>query len=372
MTKQAKDEVTRSNLTNMSLNIDLDVYTLDENNPREISVGFQDSGNYSICIFPPEAEYKVNAIAEYSATEGLTDYTDRKYYLDNLTLTNNSRNIDLFNLESTETSPITLTVFDQSTGANVPDAFVKILRYYPETGNYEVVEIEKTDETGQTLGKMVLADVFYKFIVETDRQVRLDSQVQKILSLSKLLPINLAESVLTSFAKIGDVSTSVSCSKSTSVCRFTWSDGANLVQDALFEVWRINGFGSKLIYSDTTSASAGTMVYAITEPVEGNTYNAVGFIETNTKYSKLPAGEFQLNYKEGLGNWGGSTVVLFSLMLLMLVVMFALVDIGAIGMIVGSLIVLIGAFMMGALPMTITFIAVLVTIGAIIIGRMRQ
>ena len=307
------------------------------------------------------------------------NYSNRKYYLDDYFIDNQTDTIYLYLLNNSQTTEVIMKVFDKATGQAVEGAFVKILRYFPEGnssengGTYKLVEIEKTDSAGEALGKIILTDVFYKFIVDYERVTRLTTDVSKVLTTTKLLPISLFASTLDSASRIGNVDIEVSCDKDTKICRVEWNDQENLVQTVKFEIYRTNMFGKKLIYSDETSSAAGSMVYTIVEDTEGNTYRAVAHIKTNTKYSFYSnIAEAFLNFKESFKFWGG-IAALFPAMLLIISVIFALMaSIGAVGVIAGSILAIIGLTLLGILELSATNIMILIALGGILIAKIRQ
>lgn len=353
-------------VTNTTLNIDFSVWLEDEDVYQDFSFGFEDDYNYSVCIYPNSSTYLINAVAEYFAP----NMANRKYYLDNYQLNSTSRTVYLYNLNSSKASDITIRVYDKNTAENVEGAFVKILRYYPETGSYRTVEIEKTDANGYTLGKMVLADVFYKFIVETDRTVRLDTSVERIISLTKNLGIIEGSDLLESWRKINDVNTFVGCNNLTKKCTFTWSDDQNLVQTATLKVYRFGGYGRTLINEQSASSVAGTLTYTITEDTDGNTYTAMGFIETNTANSFYTVGEAYLEYLTDMHDKFGVSGV-FPIMLLILAVGAAFLETGAVGVIAGSLIGLIIMALTGFVGFGFGTIVTFIIIGGILIAKLR-
>ena len=349
-----------------TLNIDFSVWVEDEANYRNFSFGFDGGFNYSVCLTPNSSSYLVNAVAEYFAP----NMANRKYYLDNYYLNATPREIYLYNLNSSKASDITIRVYDKNTAENIDGAFVKILRYYPETGTYRTVEIEKTDANGYTLGKMVLADVFYKFIVETDRTVRLDTSVERIISLIKNLGIIEGSDLLESWRQINDVNTFVGCNNATKKCTFTWSDSQNLVQTATLKVYRFNGFGRTIINEQSASSVAGTLTYTITEDTTGNTYTASGYIETNTANSFYLVGESYLEYLMDMHDKFGVSGV-FPIMLLIIAVGAAFLETGAVGVIAGSLIGLVIMALTGFVSFGLGTIVTFIIIGGILIAKLR-
>lgn len=353
-------------INDTTLNIDFNVWVTDESSYKNFSFGFVHGYNYSICIYPNSSSYLVNAVAEYFAP----DKANRKYYLDNYYLNSTPRTIYLYNLNSSKASDITFRVYDKNTAENVPGAYIKILRYYPETGQYKVVEIEKTDANGYTLGKMVLADVFYKFIVETDRTVRLNTNVERIISLTKNLGITQESDLLESWRQIGDVNTLVSCNNNTKVCLFTWSDSNNLVQTGVLRVYRLSSTGRKLLNEQTLNAVAGTLTYTITENVTGKNYVAFGYLHTNTANSFYEVGEAYIEFVNDMRDMFGVSAV-FPVLLLLISLGAVFLDIGAVGVVAGSMIGIIFMVMIGIVPIGITTVVSILICGGILIAKLR-
>jgi hypothetical protein len=84
------------------------------------------------------------------------------------------------------------------TGQRLENAYVKLLRYYPEMDNesmnaYLTVEVGKTDSNGQTGLKGVLADVWYKFIIEYPANtIVYNGDIQKLLTDNVEIPVSNA------------------------------------------------------------------------------------------------------------------------------------------------------------------------------------
>ena len=361
-----RDEETNLNIT-MELNI-LFIPSFGVNNSFELS----GKSNYSFCSDSNE-NFTIDSIMEYGDA---TIYTDRKYYLNNFIIDSTTRSdVFLFHLNETKASEIVFTVFDATTGDRIRDAFIKILRFYPGEEVFRVVEIAKTDEVGQSLGKMVLADVFYKFIIEVPAgTVKLDTGVLKILSLTRSFGISFVEDVLDTWDKIHGVSTSVTCTKGTQTCRLTWSDESNIVQDATLEVWRTTGLTNTLIFSQTTTASSGTISHTITEDTATNTYVAKGFIESNTGTSLYGVGVSSFFFSDNpfFTDPNQRLAALFPLFLLVVVIVFAFIDFGVIGITIGALLGLITGSIVGILPIDPFYLISFILIGGILIYKLSK
>lgn len=361
-----KDEETNEDV-NTTLNIFLEVVSpIGGNSSYELS----EHVNYSFCA---NKNFTINSIMEYG--DGAV-YTNKKYYLNDLLLNTESiHDVYLYHLNNTKASEVTFTVFDTTTGDKVDGAFIKILRYYPGENIFRTVEVTKTDGAGQSLGKLVLADVFYKFIIESPAGiVKLDTGVLRILSLTRSFGITFAEDYLDTWNKIHGVSYSTTCTKSTKTCRITWSDESNIVQDVTLEVWRMTGLTDQLLFSQTTVAASGTISYTITEDVEANTYVARGFIESNTGTSRYPGGTASFFYSDNpfFTDETHRIASLFPLLLLVICIVFALVDWGVLGVVVGSLLGLIIGSIVGIIPLSPFYFISFIIMGVILLYKLSK
>ena len=367
-----KDEETNAD-TNMSL--DITVKHTAVNDPTAItntSFEFRNNVNYSICT-DTNKTFLLDAIMDFG--DGSV-YTKKKYYLNNYTANSNTSNlVYLYHLNNTKASEIVFTVFDTQTGTKVSETYIKILRYYPGENVLRTVEIAKTDENGQSLGKMVLADVFYKFILEKPAgTVKLTSDTLRVLSLTRSFGISFVTDYLDTWDKVHGISTSTTCTKGTNTCRVTWSDTSNIVQDVTLEVWRMNGLSDVMISSQTSTAAAGTISYTITEDTTGNSYEARSYVESNTGTSNYFLGLGSLFFSDNpfFTNTTNRTASLFPLMLLVLVIVFALLDFGVIGVIVGSLAGLLTGSIIGILPLSPMYFISFILITIILIYKLSK
>lgn len=277
------DEENLSSVNPMTTNINLEIIT-SSGNLREAGFAFSGGSSYAICIYPHTSTFNTNLKLEYG--DGVL-YSNRKYYAYNFNISNNTQYIPLYHLLNTHTSDVILTVYDKTTGNRISNALVKILRYYPQFSNgssadYKLVESELTDVNGQAGAKMVLADVWYKFIVEYPvGTVRLDSDIEKILTTDKQIPISLSVAPLLAYNQFLDVSGVVSCTKSTQTCRFTWSDASNLAVSGTLSVYEDTGFAKNLVYTTTITSPAASIVYVIPGNTTNKKYIIEGWVNTN-------------------------------------------------------------------------------------------
>lgn len=362
-----RDEETNS-LVPYDLNIDLNFTFGAVATSLTTSFEFSGQNNYSVCIpqNTTSAEYfTVNSIMEYDSDNYTAiDYTNKKYYLVNVPLNNNTHIVNHYLLDSTKASEIILQARDKNTGAKVQDAYINVLRFYPGEGISKTVEIAKTDDRGETLAKLVLADVFYTFVITKNGAIIFSSpDKQKILTTTKRFNVDLGTDILISYRDIDQVVTNVSCNKATNTCQYTWTDPTGLVSNATLEIYRFNGYGSTLLYNKTVSSSSGLISYNITEATDGNQYTAEGYLKTNTAYSGYSTGQAVLNYVKGLKDtFSTAAIIPFLWLVLGLIGLFAERGVSVVIMLLG-LVVIIGSIFQ-IIPITIpTVIGMIVTLG---------
>jgi len=270
------DEETLDQIMNFSLNIDLFVYTSEDKSSYSIfPFRFSNENNYSICLSPNETTLIGDANMEYYAE----NYSNRKYFLLNFPITNSSSNLSLYSLLTTQSTDITLHVIEQSTAYQVKDAYVKILRYYPGENLYRTVEIEKTDSNGVTLSKQVLADVWYKYIIEKPAgTIRFNGDIEKLASADKYFYISSTTPTLTTYNQLLAINYNVSCTKSTNTCRFIWSNPTNEPVTGRLTVYQDTGLYRQQVYAQEVTSAAATIAYTITDTTDGKKYIAEGAI----------------------------------------------------------------------------------------------
>jgi len=249
-----------------TINLAIDVLTDDGTEIiKKYGYTLSNDTTYSLCIFPNDTYYQIDAKIEYYGNS----YSNRKYFLTNYTMDGTNTDLTLYGLLNTETTDVSIIVYDKNTGTRIPNAYIKILRYYPNLDNnteaaYKTVEIEKTDENGETLAKLRIADIWYKFIVEYPAgTVLFTSDVQKILSTEKLLPISSYTNTYETYFADLKTSSTVSCNSDTGTCIFSWvtSDGSEMTGE--LRIYEDRGFSKHLIDTQQTTSGAGILTYTM-------------------------------------------------------------------------------------------------------------
>jgi len=266
------DEVTLANISTLEINAHLEILegsTVIKNFGFDFPLGGNYSNCYTICISPNTSVYQANVVLEY--VDNVSTYSDRKYHLNNISLSTTLQTVSLYLLQDSIASDIIVTLYDKNLGERLANYYVNFLRYYPETDDdvtsaaYRTVEVEKTDSYGQTLAKLVLGDVWYKLLVlDSNNRVVFTTGIEKILTTDKLLPIDLQQSSLMSYNQLLNMSGDLVCSYDTSICSFTWSNPTGTDVTGILQVYRTTGFAKILVYEADLTTSTGTLSYQLT------------------------------------------------------------------------------------------------------------
>lgn len=367
MTFYGRDESDDSVINDMRLNIDFSAVVPSANETLTYSAAFDNESNYSICTFP-QFDVIASAVMEY----GDGAYTDKKYHIVNASITaGDPSEIYLYHLNDSLASEVVYYVYEVGTNQPISGSYIKVQRYYPAESAYKTVEIEKTDDTGYALGKMILSDVFYRYVIEQPAGTsRLRTDVNKVLSLTRNFPISLADDVMQDWYDVQGVSVSTSCTKLTDTCRFEWSDSSNVVQSGKLEVYRDTGTSKVKIYEETISSPSASIIYEINESTDGKNYEAVGYVESSS--GNVKTGTAALMYAETLGsNTREKIEFVLPLVLGTAFLMTMLLDYGVTGIIIGSLTGITIGGLTFIIPLKYTTIISLLILGGILIFKVR-
>ena len=165
----------------------LRTYSINPANYRTNIFNLAGFNNYSLCRNPTGIVYYVDS---YTFEFGADGYVTKEYVIDNLAIGSSTHVIDLFLLNESSSDNVVITLRD--TDDNVlEDYTIKVKRFYPGTGDTEIVEIVNTDYAGTSIVHLVLNDIYYGFVIEKDGVVLEEIPLSKIYTTSKTFIIDL-------------------------------------------------------------------------------------------------------------------------------------------------------------------------------------
>lgn len=364
------DEVSLLNVSNMTLNIDFALWQGSQSVTQNMHFGLRNDHCYSFCMSPENTTYQIYSIMEYG--DG-TEYTDRKYYLYNMTInTNDTKQVQLYHLNTSLASVITYNIVSQQTGLNVPDAYIKLQRYYPDLNQYLTVEIEKTDQNGKAIAKMVLYNVFYKEYVDyPNGMTRLVTAVAKLVSTSRTLAISIGTDLMANFALVSNTRVGVGCDKNIGLCNVSWATLDGSARTLRLELYESTGVSMHLVNSTTSTAASAGQLFIYANPYKNNTNYEARAVIVGSAY---PAGSADMNNRINIfnqaGNEGLRLAALVPLILLTIALICALLDFGVVGVVVGSMVGIIIGVATTLIPLGWTSIVSIVLLAGILIYKM--
>lgn len=366
-----RDEQTDENVT-FDMNIHFSLWTDNILVVSDLHLEFRNESTYNICLYPNETIYNMEAILEYEAT----GYSHRKYYLYNTTLSDVHQDVYLYLLPSVDTTEVIAYVLDAQTTEPISGAFIRVLRYYPgRINSYSQVEVAETDNEGRTVIKQTVVDVFYKYIIEyPSGEIRLETDVQKVLTATKTFLINImASSNFDVWNRVQHMSTQVSCTESTTTCRFTWANQGLTARTATLKVYKELGYSRQLLSQQSLTASSGTLVYVIPGYENNTMYTAEAYVEGYDDHMYPGGTDSVITVDNPMKNNDFTLALLFPFLLLVIVLGSAFLDIGTIGVTIGALVALIAGWMVGVIPFDVrTGIPLVVMIFVILFKLSRE
>lgn len=186
--------------------------------------------------------------------------------------------LDLYMINSTDSSQITVTIIDESAN-NVEGAVVKLLKYDILTNSYLITEIRTSDVAGETIFNVRKNQEFYKFIVELDDVVVRSTNPAYITS--DLLNIQIfSQGIFSSelFSFIGITGT-VTYNNDTKNFRAEYNDPSNIGSIYCLEVFEMGR--AKTLLNETCSSSPAGVLLVNYVVEQGKIYEANLYVKIN-------------------------------------------------------------------------------------------
>lgn len=240
------------NLTNVNYNI---LYGLSGNpNAYTLNGSLTNIGEFSICLNNSQSYYNIGYGEIQYSNSGMVN---RRYYIfSNTRATNETINIPLYSLSSSDSTSF---LFTAQTTTLIPysNNYIGLLRWYPELNEYRLVEMAKTDDKGQSILHIKTDDVDYKIALysETGTLIKMLNSVRFICQTN---PCTYQVSVdpnpldLTEYTNIqGDLT----FNPTTKIFTFTWNDPSQSSQTMNLTVYK----GDEIICSSSAQGYTGVI-----------------------------------------------------------------------------------------------------------------
>jgi len=193
----------------------------------------------------------------YSAT----DYQTRRYYLFTGARTNNiSVNTTLYDLQTIKASEFLFTVRSGQYIAQ-KGVFVTLLRWYPELNSYNIVEMSKTDDAGQTVASVESNNADYRIGVYTYNGILINMFTPiRFVCASNPCTYNIfLPTTSSTIFNIDNLQQSLKFNESSKVFTYIWNDPTQLVQSMNLTAYRDAYNQSYILCSQTSSGYSGVL-----------------------------------------------------------------------------------------------------------------
>lgn len=287
--------------------------------------------SHVFCLSPVNATFTADVVAQYEAP----GYSFRNYYIVNGALSNATQNIDLFLLNSSLSTLVTMIVKEPS-GISVSDALVKMQKFYPDENLFRLIAMGKTNQEGKSFINLEVPNPSYKILVEQNGVLVETTQSQQIDANG--LVITLTDDPDQLFSILGRVSGSCFANATSRIVSCTYSDATGLSGTFNLTVQRQGATMFTGVCSEALTSTSGTLICDLSSQTNG-TY----FYDFNAIYSQtvipLDAGSLRIGFTQRFGDSGYFLAFMLFLVLFFIGIFSpsGSMVFGVIGLVAGSL-----------------------------------
>lgn len=314
--------------------------------------------SFLLCINATQGYYNIGyGEVQYSAT----GYAPRRYYLfSNTRITNSTTNLTLYNLLDSDSTSFLLIAKTISL-ISYKNYYVGLLRWYPATADYKVVEMGKTDDKGETILHVKVEDVDYRLALYA-QDGTLVELLQPIRMICQAVPCTYSIFVdpnpldLTAYTNI---QSSLTYDKTLKKFTFIWNDPSQAEQTMNLSVWKQTGTTEIIVCSSTASGYTGILSCDVSSSTGLLKAEVVRTASPNVIFAQLYA-----EIRSTIISAGGGTLGLFIGAILL--IFFALIGvISPVLVVILGIISLIPLFLIGSIQWAL-FTAIAVIGGVIL------
>jgi len=147
---------------------------------KTFNFSFSDNSNdYLLCIYPPDATIQSNMYIKYTTADGFT----HRYYYVNETFTDTIKNLSLYNFNyTTDISDLKITLRNKNTYSYMGNIIGKLQRHYVGEGVWRTMQMDESGDFGIVFFNIIEEDTDYKIIfVDRDNNILETSESMKFV-----------------------------------------------------------------------------------------------------------------------------------------------------------------------------------------------
>lgn len=248
-----------------------------ENSSYTRTYGFENSSMdvYSeVCMFP----YYGKFYSDYDTLFSHANYDDTHYIVGDGPLNSTTKNVNVYMVNSSLATGITVKVIDQS-GTALPGYITEAHRYNIATNDYTLITTQYSDSNGEAKFYLDVTTYEYRFTVKNSggETVYVEPK-QKLISTSYTFSIPIGDSPdIIEFA-LNKLNYELTANKATKTFSLNWNEISYLASRINLTVYMGNSTdGSTTISNQYSNLNTGSLTYIITDntTLKSVTYTAV-------------------------------------------------------------------------------------------------
>ena len=212
-----------------------------------------------VCVNQTRGNYQLGyGEVEYQTT----DYVSRRYYMfEGQNLSNSTtKNYTLYDLKSADSTSFVFEI--KNTFLNpYTDKYVGLMRWYPQSNEYKIVEMARTDDDGKTVMKVKTEDVDYRVAVyDLDGNlIKLASPVRMACLVSPCTyTLRIVQDEVNYFEEY-DIEDSLTFDEDNNKFLFVWNDPSQNTHEMRLLVTQDTGYQSIVICNTTAEGYTGVL-----------------------------------------------------------------------------------------------------------------
>jgi len=325
-----------------------------------ISDGIDTVTNFSICMSTANGNYTTDILVQYTPSgKDTRDWIKKNYTIDNVVDL-----VDLFSLNSTVSSAVTIHVKDENED-DIVNVQIEADKYYIENNTYETVSIESTDTGGDSGFNLEVGSTYYRFKFYQEGELKLTSDTFKITetALEYTISATAGNHPIINWLRVQSISGDIVYTNSSNTFVFTYNDTNNYADEVCLEV----NDGQTSFFSNCNTSAASSMTYEVT--TFNTTYTAIATASVGD--SDYTISSLSINLRDFWRHLGGvNESIMYAMIIFLIITLVALtspqVAVGA------GVFALIGLYALGMIPAGMSAIIGIGFVGVIMVLLMRE
>jgi PBP1b-binding outer membrane lipoprotein LpoB len=230
---------------------------------------------FELCISDETQIFTLDGVANYYRT----DSDSRIYLLTDFLATNTTQVIPLYLAATNITDIVTIKIIDDNRNY-VEDANVYVQRWDIGTNTFENIAILTTNSNGEAYVNLYLYDVYYRFVVYYDDEIRKTTTPEKLFDIEKEIPITIQ--TVDNYQPFTNINTQLTFNDDTNVVSYVFVDSSGALSNGCLYIYNMTAEGNILLSSECSESVSSTLSYLVTT---NNTYFAKGILTLNSAYN---------------------------------------------------------------------------------------